>query len=35
VKDLDLARTSYGVGFRVHTGRSTLGRVDIARGDED
>jgi len=34
VKALDLARTSYGAGVRLHTGASTIARLDLARGDE-
>jgi outer membrane protein assembly factor BamA len=34
VGDLDLGRTSYGGGVRVHTTRSTLVRLDVARGSE-
>jgi outer membrane protein assembly factor BamA len=34
VEDLDLARTSYGAGVRLHTGASTLARLDVARGHE-
>jgi len=34
VGDLDLAKTSYGGGVRLHTTRSTLARVDVARGTE-
>jgi hypothetical protein len=32
--DLNLAKTSYGAGVRVHTGRSTIAVVDVARGAE-
>jgi hypothetical protein len=32
--DLDLAKTSYGGGVRVHTTRATFVRVDVARGSE-
>jgi outer membrane translocation and assembly module TamA len=34
VDELNLARTSYGAGVRLHTGASTLARLDIARGHE-
>jgi hypothetical protein len=34
VEDLDLKKTSYGLGVRVHSRRSTLARVDVARGTE-
>lgn len=34
VDDLDLAKRSYGVGFRLHSRRQTFLRVDAARGDE-
>lgn len=33
-RDLDVARTSYGFGFRLHTGQTTLGRFDVARSTE-
>ena len=33
-RDLDLAKTSVGAGLRVHTGTSTMGRLDIAHGRE-
>jgi hypothetical protein len=33
-KDLDLSRTSYGVGIRLHTGASTIARVEAARSHE-
>ena len=32
--DLDLARTSYGTGVRLHTGASTIARVDVAKSAE-
>ena len=32
--DLDLKKTSYGAGLRVHSGTSTLGRMDVAHGRE-
>lgn len=32
--DLNLARTSYGAGLRLHTGTSTIARFDAARGRE-
>jgi outer membrane protein assembly factor BamA len=32
--DLDLAKTAYGVGLRLHTTRTTLARVDVATGAE-
>jgi outer membrane protein assembly factor BamA len=34
VSQLGLDRTSAGVGFRIHTRKSTLGRLDIAHGRE-
>lgn len=34
VADLDLDKRSYGGGFRVHTGQSTLARLDVAHGSE-
>jgi hypothetical protein len=34
VADLDLARTSYGAGVRLHTGRSTIARFEAARSPE-
>jgi outer membrane protein assembly factor BamA len=34
VSRLGFDRTSYGVGFRVHTRQSTLGRLDVAHGRE-
>lgn len=34
VKDLDFARTSYGIGFRVHTRTSNIARIDFAHGDD-
>ena len=33
-RDLDLAKTSVGAGLRVHTGTSTMGRLDVAHGRE-
>jgi hypothetical protein len=33
-RDLDLARTSYGFGFRAHTQKTTLARFDVARSAE-
>lgn len=32
--DLNLDRRSYGVGVRLHTGRSTLARLELAHGGE-
>lgn len=32
--DLDLTRTSFGTGLRLHTGTSTIARLDVANGDE-
>ncbi len=32
--DLDLARTSYGVGVRLHTSRTTVARFDVGRSTE-
>jgi hypothetical protein len=32
--DLNLDRTSYGLGFRLHTERTTLARFDVAHGGE-
>jgi hypothetical protein len=34
VSDLGFDRTAYGFGFRLHTHKSTIGRVDVARNDE-
>lgn len=34
VKDLDFDRTSWGFGFRVHSARSTLVRIDVGKSDE-
>lgn len=34
VKDLRLANTSYGIGFRLHTHKKTTARVDAAHGRE-
>jgi surface antigen Omp85-like protein len=34
VADLDFGRTSAGFGFRLHTDRTTLARLDIGHGDE-
>ena len=34
VGDLDFGRTSAGFGFRLHTDRTTLARLDIAHSDE-
>ncbi len=34
IGDLDLRKKSYGVGFRLHSRRQTLARVDLARGNE-
>lgn len=34
VRDLDLRRTSYGVGIRMHSSRATFARFDVARGSE-
>jgi outer membrane protein assembly factor BamA len=34
VGDLDFGRTSAGFGFRLHTDRTTLARLDIGHGDE-
>ena len=31
---LDLGKTSYGLGLRIHTGRATFGRLDVAHGAE-
>ena len=31
---LNLDRRSYGIGFRVHTDRATIARIDAAHGDE-
>ena len=33
-RDLDLAKRSYGGGFRIHTRRETFAMVDMATGDE-
>jgi hypothetical protein len=32
--DLDLSRTSYGLGVRLHTSKTTVARFDIARSRE-
>ena len=32
--DLDLRKTSYGAGLRVHSRTSTIGRLDVAHGRE-
>ena len=32
--DLDLARRSYGAGFRLHTRRETFASMDVAQGEE-
>jgi outer membrane protein assembly factor BamA len=34
VKDLDFDRTSWGFGFRVHSLRSTLARIDVGKSQE-
>jgi hypothetical protein len=34
VGDLNLERRAYGMGFRVHTERATIARIDAAHGDE-
>jgi hypothetical protein len=34
VRDLDVDRTSYGFGFRLHTHQSTLARFDVAHSTE-
>jgi hypothetical protein len=31
---LDLGKTSYGLGLRIHTDRATIGRFDVAHGAE-
>ena len=31
-RDLDFDKTAYGIGLRLHTQRTTIGRLDIARG---
>jgi hypothetical protein len=33
-RDLDLARQSFGAGFRLHTRRETFATVDVATGDD-
>ncbi len=33
-RDLNLDKTSYGIGLRLHTDRATFGRVDVAHGAE-
>lgn len=33
-RDLDLAKRSYGGGFRFHTRRETFAMIDVATGDE-
>ena len=32
--DLNVDRRSYGIGFRLHTAKATVGRLDVAHGDE-
>ncbi|MFB6279306.1 MAG: hypothetical protein ABEK75_07350, partial [Salinibacter sp.] len=32
--DLDDPRVGYGLGFRVKNDGKTLGRIDVARGDQ-
>jgi outer membrane protein assembly factor BamA len=32
--DLNLDKRSYGAGLRLHSGKATLGRLDVAHGDE-
>jgi Omp85 superfamily domain len=32
--DLDLSRTSYGTGVRLHSGASTIARFDVGKSDE-
>jgi hypothetical protein len=32
--DLDLRKVSYGSGLRIHTGRATLARFDVAHGSD-
>ena len=34
IGDLNLDRRAYGMGFRVHTDRATIARIDAAHGDE-
>jgi hypothetical protein len=34
VGELNLDRRGYGVGFRIHTERDTIARIDAAHGDE-
>ena len=34
VRDLNLDRTSYGTGVRLHSGASTIARFDVATSDE-
>jgi outer membrane protein assembly factor BamA len=33
-KDLNLEKTSIGIGLRLHSDRATLGRFDVAHGAE-
>jgi hypothetical protein len=33
-RDLNLDKTSYGIGLRLHTERATFGRIDVAHGAE-
>ena len=35
VRDLNLDKRSYGAGLRVHTGTSTLGRLDVAHSHDE
>jgi outer membrane protein assembly factor BamA len=32
-RDLNFDKTAYGIGIRLHTQRTTLGRLDFARGN--
>jgi hypothetical protein len=32
--DLDLRKTSYGAGLRLHSGSATLARLNVAHGHE-
>lgn len=34
IKDLNLDKTAFGVGLRVHSRRSTFARLDVGHGDE-
>ena len=31
-RDLNFDKTAYGIGIRLHTQRTTIGRIEVARG---